>query len=164
MSLHKLGHYHLFMGEAIETGITVLFACLSRLSETRLKCWWNNDNYFTPFFFPSYLPISVAIPLPISPLHVPSAWVIHLFPTQYSTTWARHPPYCHNTYLLNAGDLINVFPHFLLPAFLPSLPFVFPPVHSFSLLSAAAMQTLPVSPPAASFLFLSSSPSLIRRM
>lgn len=78
-------------------------------------------------FFPLISPF-LSLPLPISPLHVPSAWVIHLSPTQYSTTWARHRPYCHNAYLSNARDFINVFPHSLSYKHFPSLPFVFSPL------------------------------------
>lgn len=157
MSLQKHGTYHLFTGKAIEAAITVLFACLSSPSETRLKYWWNNDNYFSPFF--SLISQFASLPLSISPLSVPSAWVIHLFPTQYSTTWACHHPYCHNTYLSNAGDLINIFPHSLLPAFSFLCPSFFSTKSSFS-----TEATLFYFLPQPSLLYPSLLPSLIRRM
>lgn len=107
----------------------------------------------SPFFSPPLISPFLSLLLPISPLHVPSAWVIHLSPTQYSTTWARRSPYCHNTYLLNAEDFINVFPHSLLPAF-SSFALCLFPSFAYFLFSIDATCSFLASPP-----FLSPSPS-----
>lgn len=88
---------------------------------------------FLPFF-PLISPF-LSLPLPILPLHVPSAWVIHLSPTQYSTTGARHRPYCHNAYLSNARDFINVFPHSPSSVFLLALRLI--PSFTYSLSSSS---------------------------
>lgn len=108
---------------------------------------------FLPFFSPLLISPFLSLLLPISPLHVPSAWVIHLSPTQYSTTWARRSPYCHNTYLLNAEDFINVFPHSLLPAFSSFALCLFPSFTYFPFSIDATCSFL-ASPP-----FLSPAPS-----
>lgn len=103
------------------------------MTETLMEQW----QLF--LLFPSPVsPISLTTSSNLAPPCPPSAWVIHLFPAQYSTTWA---PYCHNAYLSNARDFINVFPHSFLPAFFLLLllcPSSFPPSFTYSLSSPAA--------------------------
>lgn len=92
----KLGNYHLFMGNASETEIMALFACLSSLknvTEMLMEQW----QLFQPLFSLSSCCFS-HYPSPILPLCIPSAQLINLSPAQYSTAWAHHRPYWHSAF------------------------------------------------------------------
>lgn len=132
----KLGTYHLFMGNASETEIMALFACLSSLWKMWLKCWWNNDNCFS-LCFPLNSLFFSHYPSPISPLYIsPSAWLINLSPAHYSTAWAHicQGTFCNFTATLYPSShflacpssffLFRFFPFLSLeahPSFLPLL-------------------------------------------
>lgn len=120
----KLGTYHLFMWNTSETEIMALFTCLSSLWKMWLKCWWNNDNYFSlcvsliSLFF---LTTPLQSHLSTFP---PSAWLINLFPAQYSTAWAHicQGAFSIFTATLYPSSLFLVCPsYFLLFHFFPFL-------------------------------------------
>lgn len=111
----KLGTYHLFMGNASETEIMALFACLSSLWKMWLKYWWKKWQLFQPLFSSQFavffsLPLSNLASLRFPPQH---SWLICL----------QHNRVQHR--LISARALfVILLPHSILPAF-SCLPFIF---------------------------------------
>lgn len=150
------------MGEEIETGITVLFAWLSSRSKTWLKCWWNNDNYFSLFSFssPHFSHYLFQFCLSTSPQH---GWFICL---QHNIAQQGLATVHIATMLIcRTPGISQMYFHTLSFQCFPFSPFVLSPLSLIPF--PAAAHTFPVSPPVSLSLSLfhpSLFPFLIRRM